>query len=84
MTFESWEPLSSYSCGPLDVSGWLSLAASLPLVRVMTSELFGVSAFDPTTYLAVSALVLGAAALASYIPARRTIAVDATEALRCE
>jgi putative ABC transport system permease protein len=50
----------------------------------MSSLLFGVTAFDPVTYATVSALLILAAVLASYIPARRAIAVDPVQALRAE
>jgi ABC-type lipoprotein release transport system permease subunit len=50
----------------------------------MSSLLFGVTALDPVTYTAVSALLIVAGALASYLPARRAIAVDPVQALRAE
>ena len=50
----------------------------------MSSLLFGVTALDPVTYAAVSALLIAAAALASYLPARRAIVVDPVQALRAE
>jgi ABC-type lipoprotein release transport system permease subunit len=46
--------------------------------------LFGVEALDPTTYAAVSTVLILAAALASYVPARRATSVHPTEALRSE
>jgi predicted permease len=62
----------------------IGLAAAAGLTRLMASLLFGVSALDPATYLAVPVLLIGATALASYIPARRATAVDPMEALRSE
>jgi ABC-type lipoprotein release transport system permease subunit len=50
----------------------------------MSSLLFGVTALDPATYAAVSALLVAAAVLASYLPTRRAIAVDPVQALRTE
>ena len=50
----------------------------------MSSLLFGTSALDPATYAVVSAVLMAAAALASYLPARRVTAVDPAEALRIE
>jgi ABC-type antimicrobial peptide transport system permease subunit len=60
------------------------LAAAFSISRVMSFLLFGISHLDPMTYLAGSAVLLGAAALASYIPALQTTAVDPVEALRSE
>jgi ABC-type lipoprotein release transport system permease subunit len=50
----------------------------------MSSLLFKTAALDPATYAAVSLLLIMAAALASYFPARRVTAVDPVEALRTE
>jgi len=62
----------------------LGLASAAGLTRLMASLLFGVSALDPLTYAGVAALLIVAAALASYLPARRATAVDPLEALRAE
>ena len=62
----------------------LGLVAAAGLTRLMSSLLFGVTALDPVTYAAVSALLIGAGVLASYLPARRAIAVDPVQALRAE
>jgi putative ABC transport system permease protein len=60
------------------------LAAALILTRLMKSLLFEVSPSDPLTYLAASAGLILAVALASYLPARRATRVDPVEALRVE
>jgi ABC-type antimicrobial peptide transport system permease subunit len=60
------------------------LAAALVLTRLIKSLLFSVSPSDPLTYLAMAAALVSAAALASYIPARKAIKVDPVEALRAE
>jgi putative ABC transport system permease protein len=62
----------------------IGLAGAAGLTRAMTSLLFGVTALDPVTYCGVPVLLLAAAALASYLPARRATAIDPVEALRAE
>ncbi len=62
----------------------LGLPVAAALTRLMSSLLFGVSALDPLTYVAVSALLIFAAVVASYLPARRATAIDPVEALRAE
>jgi predicted lysophospholipase L1 biosynthesis ABC-type transport system permease subunit len=60
------------------------LAAALGLTRLMRSLLFEVSPADPLTYAGASAALVLAAAIGSYIPARRATRVDPMEALRAE
>jgi len=66
----------------------LGLAAgfliSLLCGRFVESQLYGVKALDPLTFLLTATVLLGTAFLASYIPARRAIKVDPLEALRHE
>jgi putative ABC transport system permease protein len=62
----------------------IGLAAAAGLTRLMSSLLFGVAALDPFTYAGVAVLLIAAAALASYLPARRATAVDPIDALRAE
>jgi ABC-type lipoprotein release transport system permease subunit len=50
----------------------------------MTSLLFEVSPLDSATYLTVSAVLAAAALLASYVPARKSTAIEPMEALRAE
>jgi hypothetical protein len=56
------------------------LVAALALRRVMSSLLFGIGPMDPAAYAAALGVTVAAAALASYVPARRaaTIAPMAT------
>jgi putative ABC transport system permease protein len=50
----------------------------------LSSLLFGVTATDPITFAGVGALLSLVALLASYIPARRAMRLDANTALRYE
>jgi ABC-type antimicrobial peptide transport system permease subunit len=45
---------------------------------------YGLSRFDPVTYVATAALVLLTALAGSYVPARRASRVDPIAALRAE
>ncbi len=60
------------------------LAGALPLSRVLQSLLFGATFFDPVTFAAIAAVVLGTAMFACYLPARRATRVDPMNALRSE
>ena len=62
----------------------LGLAAAAGLTRIMSSFLFEVSPLDPVTYCVVSAGLLAAAGLASYLPAHWASTLDPIHALRTE
>jgi predicted permease len=66
------------------VGAAVGLVAAAGVTRLMSTLLFGVKALDPVTYAAVSALLIAAAVLASYFPARRAMAIDPVEAIRAE
>jgi putative ABC transport system permease protein len=63
---------------------FLGLIAAIGLTRLMSSLLFRTAALDPLTFAAVSALLIVAATLASYVPARRATALNPLDALRTE
>jgi ABC-type lipoprotein release transport system permease subunit len=60
------------------------VAAAFALTRLMSALLFAVSPADPLTYSTVTVSLVGAATIASYLPALRATMVDPVEALRAE
>jgi ABC-type antimicrobial peptide transport system permease subunit len=62
----------------------LGVAGALALTRLLQSQLFGVRATDPLTFLGVTGLLVTVAVLASWIPARRAAAVSPMTALGAE
>ena len=59
----------------------IGLVASFALTRLMASLLFQTSATDPITFVASAAVFAVVAALASYLPARRAMRINPTDAL---
>jgi predicted permease len=62
----------------------IGLVAAAGLMGLMKSLLFGISPLDPFTFIAVPLMLGAAAALASYLPARRAASIDPVEALRTD
>jgi ABC-type antimicrobial peptide transport system permease subunit len=62
----------------------LGLLGSLALTRVLQSQLYGISAHDPLTYVTIALLLPAVATFACLIPARRATKLDPLTALRAE
>ena len=62
----------------------LGLAGAIALTRVLARLLFGVSPTDPVALVAAALLLLGAAIVAGWLPARRAARTDPTRALQAE
>lgn len=62
----------------------IGLVGALALTGLVKTLLFEVAPTDPITFAGVAFVLVAAAVIASYLPARRAAAVDPIEALRCE
>jgi ABC-type antimicrobial peptide transport system permease subunit len=60
----------------------LGLSGAAAVTRFLAGMLFGLSSFDPMTFVTASLVFAGVAMLASYVPARRATKVDPLVALR--
>jgi predicted permease len=62
----------------------IGLLVTLAAAKVMNRLVFGISAYDIQTLLAVASLLAIIALLACYVPARRAMRVDPIVAIKCE
>jgi ABC-type antimicrobial peptide transport system permease subunit len=62
----------------------IGIAGALALASLVASMLYGVTPFDPVSYATTAGVLLGVAALACWVPARRAMRVDPLVALRQE
>jgi putative ABC transport system permease protein len=62
----------------------LGLTSAFGLARFLESQLFGVTAHDPGTFIMVPVLLITAAVLGCLIPARRATRIDPMTALRTQ
>src|SRR5438093_531662 len=73
--------------GDLFPSSWgiaLGVPLALAAAQYAKSLLFGIDTADPLTIVVSIAVMIGVAALAGYLPARRALRVDPMVALRYE
>lgn len=69
---------------PVVLGASLGLLLAAGAAQVLRSMLFGVSPFDPVSFGVMVTVLLAAAAIAAWIPARRALRVDPMISLRCE
>jgi len=62
----------------------IGIVGALALTRFLASMLFGVSAYDPLTFIGITLLLSMVAAAACLIPAGRAAKLDPMNALRAE
>jgi hypothetical protein len=62
----------------------LGVVAAAVSTRVLAHLLYGVGPLDPTSFVAIVGLVVAIAFVASWVPARRAVRIDPTEALRAD
>lgn len=69
---------------PVLVGLGAGVLGALALNRTLASLLFEVAPTDPATFVAVAALLLGAAVMACWLPARRSSKIDPIVTMRAE
>ncbi|HWP71198.1 MAG TPA: FtsX-like permease family protein, partial [Gemmatimonadaceae bacterium] len=60
----------------------IGVVAAFALTRVLSTQLYGVSATDLTAFAAVLPVLAAVALLATWLPARRAVRLDPLEAMR--
>jgi hypothetical protein len=70
--------------GMIFVGSVIGFAGGIALTRILAGLLYGASATHATTYIAVAAIFVFAALLATYFPARQAAQVDPAVSLRDE
>ena len=76
--------VASQSMRVVMIGAVIGLVLAFGAARLLTSQLYGVSAVDPLTFIGMPVVLLGVALVAALIPARRATRVDPAEALRTE
>ena len=66
------------------VSGAIGLILSVVAARLLSGALFGIDTTDPVTLIGAPLVLLVAAAVASYLPARRASRANPVTALRSD
>ncbi|HWN42632.1 MAG TPA: FtsX-like permease family protein, partial [Thermoanaerobaculia bacterium] len=74
-----WESMSLVAAGI-----GLGLLVAFPLMTFVGSFLYGISSADPVSFLSVILLLISAALIATYVPARRVTTVDPMISMRYE
>jgi putative ABC transport system permease protein len=62
----------------------IGLGVALPMAPLLDSQLYGVTSFDPMTFLSVPVTLLVIATLAALVPARKAMRIDPLAALRID
>jgi ABC-type antimicrobial peptide transport system permease subunit len=71
-----------YGARPAIIGVGVGLFATMLLGRALASALYGVHAFDPPVFAAVIGVAITVTLLATYLAARRALAIEPVEAMR--
>jgi predicted permease len=69
---------------PVLLGAAIGTASAAALTRVLSSQLYGITATDPAAFAGALTTLVATAALACYVPARRAVRIDPIAALRDE